>query len=152
MNWAHLHLMLNHIPVLGAFLITISLTLATYRRNETITLLCLQIIVVIGIFTLGAYFTGEPSEDAIEHLPGVTEAFINAHEKAALYGLVATELLAILSLLGLFVFRRGLKSPTSLLKPLFLLSLVNIGVMTWTANLGGLIPHTELRVSVPNGD
>ena len=152
MNWAHLHLMLNHIPVLGAFLITISLALATYRRNETITLLCLQIIVVIGIFTLGAYFTGEPSEDAIEHLPGVTEAFINAHEKAALYGLVATELLALLSLLGLFVFRRGLKSPTSLLKPLFLLSLVNIGVMTWTANLGGLIRHTELRVSVPNGD
>jgi hypothetical protein len=139
--------MLNHVPVLGAFLIIGSILFVIYKKDRKLTLLCLQFIVLIGLLTLPAYFTGEPSEEMVEHLPGVSETLINKHENIAMYALLAMEVMTALSLFGLFVSRHGAKIPTRLLGGLFLISLLNMVMMTWTANLGGQIRHVEIRSS-----
>jgi formate hydrogenlyase subunit 3/multisubunit Na+/H+ antiporter MnhD subunit len=144
MNWAHLHLMLIHGPTFGAFLMAGAIALAIYRRNDTVTRLALQFIILIGILTIPAYLTGEPSEEMIEHLPRVSEQLINRHESAALYGLIMTEATALLAAAYLWRLYRGDKDSKRILAVLFLVSLVNVAVIAWTANLGGQIRHPEI--------
>jgi hypothetical protein len=145
MNWAHLHLITNHFPILGAFLITALMALSLWKKDKQLLTLTFQMMILIGILTLPAYFTGEPSEELIEHLPGVSESVINKHENAALYGLIVTELLAVAGIVGLILLRRNLEKAFTILKPLLFLGVLDIFLMAWIANLGGEIRHSEIR-------
>lgn len=101
-------------------------------------------MVLIGILSLPTYFSGEPAEEVIEHLPGVTEAFISRHETFALYSLICTELLALIGVIGLISLR---KSPTKIMEywnSIAVIALVNACLMMATANYGGEIRHTEI--------
>ncbi len=145
MNAAHLHLILNHIPVLGGLATLTLMGLAAFKENEAITKLALQCMILIGIFSLPTYFSGEPAEEVIEHLPSVTEAFISRHETFALYSLIGTELLALIGVIGLISLR---KSPTKIMEywnSIAVVALVNACLMMTTANYGGEIRHTEIR-------
>lgn len=147
MNLAHLHLMLNHIPVLGGVGTIALLTLAAFKENDALTKLTLQFMVLIGILALPVYFTGEPAEEIIEHLPGVTEAFISNHEKFALFSLISTELLAVIGLVGLYSFRKNPKTIMEYWRSIGVVAIVNASLMFATANYGGEIRHTEIRKS-----
>jgi hypothetical protein len=92
------------------------------------------------------YFTGEPAEDAIERLAGVTDSVIEAHEAAALVSLIAVELLGVLGLAGLLLSRSRF-SPMLVIRSAFGVALITAGLMAWTANLGGRIRHSELQGS-----
>ena len=145
MNWAHLHLMLNHIPILGSFLIPIFVLISIRKKDKQLLKISFQMMTLIGFLTLPAYFTGEPSEKLIEHLPGVSETLINKHEYSAIYGLIVTEILSVLGIAGLVLLRRNFECALRLLKSILVLSVINILLMAWIANLGGEIRHTEIR-------
>ena len=147
MNFAHLHLMLNHTPVLGSFLITALIILSIWKKDKLLERLTFQSMILIGVLTLAAYFTGEPAEELIEHLPGVSEKFIRKHENAAIYGLVVTEILAASGIASLVLLRRKSVQALTLLKPLLFLGVLDIVLMAWIANLGGEIRHTEIRAA-----
>lgn len=150
MNAAHLHLILNHIPVLGGLATLILMGLAAFKENEAITKLALQCMVLIGIFSLATYFSGEPAEEVIEHLPGVTEAFISQHETFALYSLICTELLAVIGVIGLFSLRKNKTKIMEYWNSIAVIALFNAGLMMATANYGGEIRHTEIRKLLPS--
>jgi hypothetical protein len=82
MSPAHLHLVLNHIPVLGTLFGLALLGYARYRREDAVTRAALGTFVVVALLALPAYFTGEPAEEAVEHAPGVAEQAIETHEAA----------------------------------------------------------------------
>ncbi len=145
MNAAHAHLLLNHLPVLGGLAVIALLALTAFRENEMISKLTLQLMILIGILTLPAYFTGEPAEEVVEHLPGVAESFIDAHEKYALFSLISTELLAVIGILGLYKMKKNPKLNSSFWNLIRVVALVNVGLMSVTANFGGEIRHTEIR-------
>jgi hypothetical protein len=145
MNWAHLHLMLIHVPVFGAFLVAGAAALIIISKDDALMRFALQFIILIGILTVPAYLTGEPAEEMIEHLPGVSEALINRHEGAAVYALILTEASALLACLSLWLRHRGSKQFNRTVGLLFLISLINIAAISWTANLGGQIRHPEVR-------
>ena len=73
MNWAHIHLLSNHIPVLGALFGLLLLAWGTLRRNEAIQRAALATFVVAALFAIPVFLTGEPSEKAVEHLAGTGE-------------------------------------------------------------------------------
>jgi hypothetical protein len=145
MNWAHLHLMLIHFPILGALLIVGVLALALYRKSDALVLLALEFIILIGVVTIPTYLTGEPSEDRVEHLPGVSEVLISKHESAALFGLITTEIMTLIACVALWNLYRTKSASHRALKVLLAVSLVNAATITWVSNLGGQIRHTEIR-------
>lgn len=145
MNYAYLHLVLVHIPVIGLLFGIFLLVVAMAKKSEELKRASLGVFVLIAVLTLPVYFTGEPAEDAVEQLPGVSESIIDEHEESSFTALVFAELLGITALGGLLLFPRSKAIPAWLLTTLMVLSIGSGGSMAKTANLGGKIRHTEIR-------
>ena len=106
MNWAHVHLMLNHLPVLGTVFGLALLAWAMLRRDETLQRAALATFVLTALAAIPVFLTGEPSEEMVEHLTGTAEQAIEAHEDAAVVALVAVEVLGALAIATLLLFRK----------------------------------------------
>lgn len=144
MNFAHWHLLLNHLPVLGTALGTLVLLTALLKRSDELKRLSLWVFVLAAVAAVPAYLTGEPAEGVIERLPNVAENLIERHEGWALISLVATGLTGALALLGWFAYRKAERLPQWLSAGALALALLTSGLMAWTANLGGQIRHPEI--------
>ena len=88
MNWAHIHLLLNHLPVIGTIFGVLRLLFAWLRKSEELKRVSLGVFVLTALLALPVYFTGEPAEKVVERLPVVAEPLIERHENAALFALL----------------------------------------------------------------
>lgn len=144
MNAAHAHLLLNHLPVLGiAFSIPL-LAFAWWRGDELLRRVALFAVLVAGLIALPAFFTGEPAEEAVERLPGVSESAIESHEEIAKFALGASLAAAVVAGGGLLVGRRKATVPKPMLPAALAVSCVSATLMAITANRGGEIRHPEI--------
>ncbi|HEU0078711.1 MAG TPA: hypothetical protein VFQ76_13750 [Longimicrobiaceae bacterium] len=144
MSTVHLHLLLNHVPVIGTLIGLCLLAWAVLRKDQGLARVTLGLFAVLAVVALATVLTGEPAEEAVEGLAGVSESVIERHEAAALLATIALGLLGAVSLGVLAWFRgRPLRRPVMVL--VLALALVPAGMMAWTANLGGQIRHTEIR-------
>lgn len=144
MSPVHAHLLLNHVPVIGTLIALGLLAFATVRGDDRIGRVSLGMLALLAASAVAAYLTGEPAEEAVEHLAAVPEALIERHEDAALLATIALGVLGALSVAGLVFFRRRPLSRGVMLG-LVLVALVPAGAMAYTANLGGQIRHSEIR-------
>jgi len=143
-NPAHLHLALNHLPLVGVLVGGLLLAWGLFRDEEPVIRAALGTLLLAGAAAVGVYFTGEPAEELVESLAGVSETALEAHEEAALWAAVGGGALAALALVSLAVGR--MRRATRLLAGITLAAAaVVLGVMAWTANLGGEIRHPEIR-------
>ncbi|MBX3294947.1 MAG: hypothetical protein KF762_04490 [Acidobacteria bacterium] len=145
MDSAHLHLMLNHFPL---FALVIGVPIVLYgaiRNSQAMVNTGLIIFLAAAVVAVPTYLTGEPAEDIVENLPGVSEAFIESHEDAAKIALGFAVVTGIASAVGLAIwfFKPAIQRYAA--TPALLLAVVTLGLMGWTANLGGQIRHTEIR-------
>ena len=145
MNWAHVHLMINHFPVVGVFGAVALLLYSLARKSEEIKRVSFGLFVLLALISLAVFFTGQAAQDTVKKLPGVTEASIDRHEEMAEYALVFIETLGLAALAGLLFLRVSGAIPRWLVVIVLLLSLVSAAVVGVTANLGGQIRHTEIR-------
>ncbi len=151
MNAAHLHLLVNHVPVFGLIFGLLLLFVALWRRSAELSRTSLAIFVITGIGTIVVYLTGEPAGDAVEHLAGVGESMVERHEDAAMAATVAAGIVGALSAIGLLVFRKAAAVPRWVASSTLVLALGAAGLMGWTANLGGQIRHSEIRAGSAAG-
>ena len=147
MSPVHLHLLLNHVPVIGLIIVIFVLAAGFARRNDGIAKLGLVMLVGAALVTIAVYLTGEPAEEAIENLAGVSETLIHSHEEAAEAAFIATSIAGAAALALLLAYRRRQLARWALGASLAL-TLVVSGRMAWTANLGGQIRHTEINDGV----
>lgn len=147
MSLTHLHLLLNHLPVIGTLIVTALLAWAFLRRSDEITRVSLGMIAAMGAIAVVVFLTGEPAEEAIEDLPGFSEAITERHEEFALIATVVVASLGALAIGALALLRKKEISRWVTFSSL-ILSIVASGVMGYTALLGGQIRHTEVRSSV----
>ena len=150
MSIVHLHLLLNHIPVVGALLGIVVLAYAVIRHNSEIAKMSLALFAALAAIAVAVFFTGEPAEEAIEILPGFSDAIVERHEELALLSTIAFGSFGILALAALAYYRRRLLPQWTAMAAL-LLSLSVGGLMAATANLGGQIRHSEIRAAGNNG-
>lgn len=148
MSWAHIHLALNHVPVIGLLIVLLLLAVATLRRSTELTRVSYALLVLLAATAVVVYLTGEPAEELIENLPGFSEALVEQHEEVALIATIGMVALGLVALAGLIRFRGSGIAPAWYGRGVLLLALLMGGVMLWTANLGGQIRHSEIR---PNG-
>ncbi len=144
MNGVHVHLLLNHIPVIGMVFGFLVFLLGVWRKNDSWARLGMGVFVVVAIVSVITMLTGEGAEEAVENLPGVTEGIIEEHEEAATMASIAAYVLGGVSLLGL-LWVRGRPLPRALTVTVLPIALLVAGLMGYVANLGGQVRHTEIR-------
>lgn len=145
MSWAHVHLAVNHFPVVGAVLALLFFVWAISRGEGEHVRMALVFFVVVALLGVATYFTGEPAEHAVEDLAGISESLVEEHEEAAGTSTIVLAALGLLAGFGLFVSRQARKLPRWLGPAVLVLALVATGAMAWTATLGGHIRHPEIR-------
>ena len=151
MSFVHLHLILNHVPVIGSVFVLLLLALAWVKRSSEIGKLAIGFIVAIGVVSAVVFLTGEPAEEAVEHVAGVSDAVIHQHEDAAGLALVLAGTIGVMGLATLLWYRR-LAIPRVVMSVALVATVALNAAMAWTAYLGGQIRHTEIRTSAGEVD
>jgi len=149
MNATHLHLMLNHLPVLGTAFGLGLLVFGLWRRSNELKKVALGVFVLAALATVPVYLTGEPAEDGVKSLPGVSHAFMEEHEDAAGAAFTGVAVLGVAAFVGLIVYRRGRALPVWFSVSSVVAALLVSGLMGWAATLGGQIRHSEIRSGGP---
>ena len=145
MNWAHVHLIINHIPVIGIGLLILLFIVAMVRKNKGLITVALAFIILISLATIPVYLTGEPAEEVVEDMPGISEELIEEHEEQADIAFILVEVAGGLALITLIARRYSDKLGQRLGILTLLVLIVSGGLIGWTANLGGKIHHEEIR-------
>jgi uncharacterized membrane protein len=145
LNMAHLHLLLNHFPILGSIFILVMFAIALIFRNTFLQKVSLWFLVAIALLTALTYFTGGRAVDAVEGLPTTSMALVELHENAARIGLILMFFTGLIAVGGLFLFWRRAKLPNVVLALILIVLLLNTGVFVYVGYLGGQITHPEIR-------
>jgi uncharacterized membrane protein len=144
MNTAHIHLMITHLPIVGAFIGLLILAFAYLKKDANVKTAAYLVFVVCAIGASIAYATGEGAEEVVENLPGVLESAMETHEDAAMYSLVSMIALGVMSIIGIIQIRWNASKLNFVHSIILLLSLFSMISIAYTGNLGGKIRHTEI--------
>jgi uncharacterized membrane protein len=148
-NLSHLHLLINHFPTVGLIIAFLLLVVSIVSGSDpasdnTMKPTALGVLFGIAVITLPVFTTGLAAEGAIEKLPGISQAAMNAHEDSALLAFIVLEAAGLAAWLGLWRWRRTRRVPPSLTFATFVLAALSLGLMTVAANIGGAIRHPEI--------
>jgi len=144
MSSVHLHLLLNHVPVVGTMFALVIFAAALIFRDSVSIRFALAASAALALVAVAVYFTGGAAEEAVEKLAGVTETAIDQHEEAAEVTTVAMSLFGALAMAALLFFRKR-PVPRWVAVSGLVGTVALSALMGWTANLGGQIRHTEIR-------
>ena len=146
MDWVHLHLALNHLPVVGVLFIFGLLLLGVSRGSEELKRLSLQLAVGLFIVSMLVKTTGEQSASRLFPEPTeATKVMIVAHENSADQAVTGAFLFAVLAAAGLYRSRKNKVLPNWSVVGCLVLGLLTIVLLGRSANLGGKIAHPEIR-------
>jgi hypothetical protein len=149
MDTGHLHLMLNHLPVLGVPALLALLVWGLARDMPAVARGALWLTLALSAVTAVVYLTGEAAEELVEGLPTFEERLVERHEFVALWATVTVVATGLLAAAALYISaRRGAQSSRALIRLVVVglaLSTVALGVTAWT---GGPIGHPELRQGI----
>jgi uncharacterized membrane protein len=142
-----MHLLLNHVPIFGVMFGTPLLAYGMIRKSVEIKKLALLLLIFSALISVPVFFTGEPAEEVVENLAGVSEFYIEQHEEAARVAFSATIAAGILSFIGFIFVYFNIGKQRFLLGTTLLISMLAAVLMGRAANLGGEIRHSEIRQS-----
>jgi hypothetical protein len=150
MNLAHLHILLNHLPIIGTLIALTLLVVSLAVNQDDIKQVSLVLFALIALLAIPTYVTGSGAQEAIKDLPDISTAMIETHEGVALLAFTFMEITGLCSLAALWRFSRTVKNPW-LSRPaklqvsaVLVLAIVTSGLMAIAGNTGGEIRHTEI--------
>ena len=151
MNDAHLHMVVNHFPIIGTIFGLGILITGIVLKNKVITNVAYVLFVVAAIFAFFSMATGEGAEEIAEKLPSVTDQIIHEHEEMAEKLALVLYALGLVSLIGLFLnFKNHAKA--NLVSYLALIvAFVGVFLGKQTGTSGGEVRHTEIRENTSPG-
>lgn len=144
MTGTHLHLLVNHAPILGALFAVMLLAVSFAYQRDVLRRVALVALVGVALAGAAAKYSGEPAEDGVERMPGVTREAIHEHEEAADVAFIAAAVVGVLAL-GVLVRWRRAPMPAGVGAVMLVATLGVAGTMAYTGLLGGQIRHTEVR-------
>lgn len=144
MNAVHLHLIVNHLPVVGVLCGLLLVAVALWRANDEVVRAGLWVVVVSALLVFPTLLTGDEAEDVVKRMPGFVKQTIHDHEEAAEGAAVAMGIAGAASLIGIFLGRRG-PVPRRWAMVCVALAVIAAAMIARAANLGGQIRHDEIR-------
>jgi len=144
-NGAHLHIAINHAPIIGAIFSLLLVLGGRWRGSDAVVRAGLVAFVVTGLSAIPTYLTGDPAEHLVAGLPEVVRQRIHEHEDWALYFSIVLGLTSVLALWLLWRHRADRAVPRGGTTLVLVLGLVASGLGTWAGLLGGQVHHEEAR-------
>lgn len=148
-NGAQLHLIVNHLPIIGFVLFVPVILMASFTKRSDYKRLALLAATFLGLLALPAFWTGEPAEDTLEGQAGISEKLIEEHEEAAELALVAALGTSGLAALGWLLSRRKESWLAPATSGTALAVILTTGLMAWVGHEGGKIRHPEISKDAP---
>jgi hypothetical protein len=148
MDPIRLHLVLNHLPVIGAALALGVLLVGIFRSNLTIIRTGLALAIVSLAVVPVVNWSGEQAEKIVEQadwLDAEGADWLDEHEErgeAAVATLLSALVVCILALL-VGAFRQNWLRAAAMVAAVSLA--IGLGNGLWAASSGGKIRHTEIR-------
>ena len=147
MNDAHLHLLVNHFPIIGTIFGLGILIAGIVFKNNTVKNVSYIIFIVAAIFAFIAMSTGEGAEELVEDMPNIGKQIIKEHEELAEKLAIVLYLLGAVSLLGLYanIKNHSKAKLTSFL--VLVIAVIGVVLAKSVGTSGGEIRHTEIRAN-----
>lgn len=145
MNDAHLHLLINHFPIIGTFFGLGILIFGIIQKNKSVQNTAYILFIVCAIFTFSAMYTGEGAEEIVEDMPNIGNQIIHEHEELAEKFALIMYITGFFSLISLLANIKNHKYSKILSFLTLVLVLVAAILSKSVGTSGGEIRHTEIR-------
>jgi uncharacterized membrane protein len=145
MNNAHIHLIVNHLPIVGLLIGTLILITGLVLRKSDVKFTALWVYVFSAITAFLAFQSGERAEEVIEHLPGISESLIHTHEEYAETFLLLSLILGAFSILTIGALWRKFKFSQLMIFICLAVALATGVSAKYAGTSGGEIRHEEIR-------
>ena len=145
MNQAHLHLLVNHLPIVGTYISVIVLIAGFLLKNSTVKNTGLSLLVLAALFAIPAQLTGEGAEEILEATGQASHDLIEAHEDAAVWGLWFSIGAGVIALISLIASIRKHSYAKGLIILSTALAIFCSTIWIRIGNSGGEIRHSEIR-------
>jgi len=143
-NLAHLHLLLNHFPIIGTIIGLGLYVVSLVGKNEGFKRAALIVFAFMALISLPTFFSGAGAQGAIDGQPGVSRALMSRHEGAAIFAMFFMELMGAFALVALWQMHRNSVPARWTVVAILILSFVTVGLMTRVGTTGGDIRHPEI--------
>ena len=144
MNQTHIHLLLNHFPIIGTLIGSCLLLWGIIKKNGHTKSIAAFLLAVMALIAIPVFLTGAPAEESVEGIAGISENMISLHEEAAEIAIWLMGITGIISLAALFMAWKKHKQANNVFLVAFIFSAVCFASMARTGYLGGQIRHTEI--------
>lgn len=145
MNNIHLHLVVNHLPIIFPVAGLVLLIIGIFTKTE-VSKRNAYFIFILGAFaSVAAMATGEGAEEGVENLPGVAERLIKTHEEAAELFAGLSYVLGGISIAALFMSFKNYTFSKIMPFIIGVLGLTALFFAQKAGTTGGEIRHTEIR-------
>ncbi len=145
MNWAYLHLVFNHFPIIGVIIGTTLLATGMIFKNQGVKISGLGTIVFASLMAIIAYLTGDPAGEVMRGLPDIAKSLISRHENIATIGMYLMATAGLLAASSLYSIWKKDKSIRLLILITLAFSLISACAMVYIGRTGGQIRHAEFR-------
>lgn len=145
MNAAHLHITINHFPVICVLLGIIVLLIGHWRRSSEITMVALVLFVLAAVVTIPTYYSGRNSSRVIRGAEGVMREITREHSGAAGWGYYASIVLGLVSAWGLWTWRAAGELAPRMRALVWVAALLTASTLARASWTGGKVRHTEAR-------
>ena len=147
MNDAHLHMVVNHFPIIGTIFGLGILIAGIFMKNTVIKNVAYILFVVAAIFAAVSMTTGEGAEEIAENLPSVTDQIIHEHEEMAEKLALVLYALGVISLLGLYLNFKNNTKAAAVSYIALVVAVIGVFLGKQTGTTGGEVRHTEIRAT-----
>ena len=147
MNDAHLHMVVNHFPIIGTILGLGILVAGIIFKNNAVKSTAYGLFVVAAVFAAFSMGTGEGAEEIAEKLPSVTDQVIHEHEEMAEKLALVLYALGLVSLVGFYSNFKNHAKANLISYLVVVISVVGVFLAQQTGTTGGEIRHTEIRAN-----
>jgi uncharacterized membrane protein len=144
MDLTHIHLLANHLPVVGSLSAIFVLIYGLITRSLNTRNAAYFLFIFAAVGAVITYLTGEAAEHRVENLAGISEVLVEEHEDLGLYALISMVALGCIALLSLVLTVKKSSLAVSMAYITLMVAFVSFGITAYTANSGGKIRHTEL--------
>ena len=148
MNDAHLHMVVNHFPIIGTIFGLGILVTGMILKNNSVKNTAYILFAVAAIFAAFSMGTGEGAEELVEDMPNIGNQIIHEHEEIAEKFAVILYVTGFFGLVSLFTSYKKYRFAT-LFSFITLALAIVAGVLTKSVGTsGGEIRHTEIRTNI----
>ncbi|MFN5025391.1 MAG: hypothetical protein ACK4Y6_06360 [Bacteroidota bacterium] len=144
MNAAHVHLLVNHLPILFPLAGIMVLVIGFTTKSDSVKRASYILFILGACGAFIAMQSGERAEEIAESI-GLSNYFIERHEESAEVFAIVSYILGSISILGFWAVTKQKSFATALGIVILSVAVIAMYFAKETGTTGGEIRHTEIR-------